>query len=222
MEILFEDDDLVAVDKPAGIPVIPGRNGGESLRDRLEAERGAKIWVVHRLDAGTSGALVFAKNAAAHRALSLAFEGREVEKRYLAIVEGEPAGDELRIDVPLHAARKGRMRPARPDEADAKPSVTDVRVLERLGSFSLVEARPLTGRQHQIRVHLKSIGHSLAVDPAYGSRERLELPGAKLERTPLHAARLSLPHPKGGRRLVVEAPLATDLTTFLDALRKPE
>ena len=218
MRILHEDAHVLAVDKPAGLPVIPGRDGGPSLIAALREARGEELLVVHRLDAGTSGVVLFARDPEAHRALSRAFEGREVEKRYLALVAGLPAWDATVVEVPLHEARRGKMRPAAPGEAGAKPSRTELRVVERFAAQALVEARPRTGRHHQIRVHLKAVGHPLAFDPQYGPKAPLAAGGARLARTPLHAASIEAPHPAGGT-LRVEAPLPEDLAALLAALR---
>lgn len=222
---LHLDDALLVVDKPPGRLVIPGRDQAEpSLRKELEAAYGP-LWVVHRLDRGTSGVLVFARSAAAHRALNLAFERGEVEKTYLALVAGVPPEDR-RVDQALAAARRGRMRPARDGEAGAKPAATRFRILERFPAAggrpaaALVEARPETGRTHQIRVHLRTLGHPLLVDPDYGQDGPLRGDGGQvvLSRTPLHAARLALAHPEGGR-LDLAAPLAADLEVALGWLR---
>lgn len=224
--VLFEDPELLAVAKPPGRIVIPGRSGAEpSLREELEAAHG-RLWVVHRLDRGTSGVLLFARTAEAHRTLNLAFEAGEPEKRYLALVRGAPPA-EVRVDLALAKGRKGRVRPARPGEPGAKPSATRFRTLEawpaeRLGGpFAWVEALPETGRTHQIRVHLKSLGTPLALDPDYGEEGPLRRPDgtAWLERTPLHAERLVVRHPVDGRALELRAPLPGDLEAALGVLR---
>jgi tRNA pseudouridine32 synthase/23S rRNA pseudouridine746 synthase len=215
------------VDKPAGRLVIPGRGTDErSLREELEEVHG-RLWVVHRLDRGTSGVLLFARTAEAHRILNLAFDRGEPRKRYLALVRGSPP-PEQRIDVAIAPARRGRMRPARPGDPRGKRAATVVRRLEQLptrpwagGPLALVEALPETGRTHQIRVHLAAAGIPLAVDPDYGERGPLLGPdGAPLlARTPLHAARLEVAHPAGGGPLAVEAPIPEDLARALAALR---
>nr|WP_255665741.1 RNA pseudouridine synthase [Myxococcus sp. AS-1-15] len=216
----------MVVDKPPGVPVIPGRDGGPSLRDALESQRGRKIFVVHRLDRDTSGALVFALDAAVHRALSIAFESGKVRKRYLALVEGRIDAPSL-VDVPLIAARKGRMRVARPGEAEAKPSRTRVRPVESFDKATLVEAEPLTGRTHQIRVHLLSLGHPLLMDHQYGRDTALtekdlggQGDGVVLERTPLHAARVEWPALPGVEARGVDAPLPEDMVRARDLLRR--
>ncbi len=225
--ILLEDPHLLAVDKPAGRLVIPGRGTDErSLREELEAAHG-RLWVVHRLDRGTSGVLVFARTAEAHRTLNLAFDRGEPKKRYLALVRGAPPA-ETRIDVALAPSRRGRMRPARPGDPRGKRSATVVRLLEAFpprafagGALALVAALPETGRTHQIRVHLAAAGFPLAVDPDYGEASPLRGPGGDvlLARTPLHAARLELRHPATGAVLAIDAPLPEDLAGALEALR---
>jgi tRNA pseudouridine32 synthase/23S rRNA pseudouridine746 synthase len=223
--VLHLDAALLAVDKPAGQLVIPGRRPGEaSLRASLEALHGP-LWVVHRLDRGTSGVLLFARSAAAHRALNLQFERGEPRKTYLALVAGLPPAT-LRVEVPLAPARRGRMRPARPGEAGAKAAQTAFTLLESFPArggrpdMALLEARPETGRTHQIRIHVRSAGHPLIFDPDYGDAEPLVGPDgvAVLSRTPLHAARLELRHPDGGA-LCLEAPLPGDLAATLRLLR---
>ncbi len=225
--VLHADAALLAVDKPAGRIVIPGRGGDEpSLREELEAAHG-RLWVVHRLDRGTTGVLVFARTAEAHRTVNLAFDRGEPKKRYLALVRGEPPL-EARLDVPIAPARRGRMRPARSGDARGKAAVTTVRTLEQFprrawagGALALVEALPETGRTHQIRVHLMAAGFPLAVDPDYGDEGPLLGPDARalLARTPLHAARLELSHPATGAPLVIEAPLPPDMAAAIEALR---
>ena len=225
--VLYAGRGFFAVNKPAGITVIPGRGEERepSLRERLEEERGEKLFVVHRLDRDTSGVLLFATTAEAHRALSMAFEAGRVDKRYRALCEG--ALRETRdVQVPLAPARKGRMRPAVPGE-DGKDARTIFRPLENFGDrATLVEAEPLTGRTHQIRVHLKSIGHPLLFDHQYGRKQPVlerELGGVTdapvLSRTPLHASRLVLRGIEGVEDAEIEAPLAPDMEQALAMLR---
>ncbi|MEZ4404090.1 MAG: RluA family pseudouridine synthase [Kofleriaceae bacterium] len=210
--VLFEDAALLAVDKPAGVPVIPGRvaDGPPALRQRLEAARGHALWVVHRIDQDTSGVVVFAKTAAAHRALSMAFEHRAVRKRYLAYAFGDLPGART-IELPLHEARRGKARPARVDEPGAKAARTEVTALARwrLGAdvVTRVEARPVTGRHHQIRVHLRALEAPLVGDPLYGKRTlRGAFAAAPPLRLALHAAQLDLPD-----RPTIVAPEPPDL-----------
>jgi tRNA pseudouridine32 synthase/23S rRNA pseudouridine746 synthase len=219
LAVLHEDAHLVALAKPPGRIVIPGRGPAErTVREEAEASLGP-LWVVHRLDRGTSGLLLLARSAEAHRALNLAFDRREVEKRYLAVVRGA-LPDALRVEVPIAAGRKGRMRAAGQDDPRGKPAATAFRVMERFGRpevSALVECLPETGRTHQIRVHLASAGAPLAFDPDYGPAEPIRDAAGRtvLERTPLHAWRLSLDHPITGARLDLEAPLPADLEAVL-------
>jgi len=234
LQILYEDSDLLALSKPAGMLVIPGRDRSEpSLRDRVGAylaRTGETPFVVHRIDRGTSGVVLFARNDAAHRRLSMSFENREVDKEYLAIVEGDPPAQGV-LDMPLHTARRGRMRPALPGE-EGLDAVTEWAALERFGRYAFLRLRPMTGRHHQIRVQLKAAGHPLAFDPVYGRKSPLTAeflrPGmgnddwTVLARTPLHAARITLDHPWGKGRLSVKAPLPADMDRALRLLRGAE
>lgn len=225
-EVLAEHPGWLAVDKPVGAVVVPARAGDpeDCLWRRLQAGRGETLWVVHRLDRDTSGVVVFARDAAAHRHLSLAFEQGRVEKEYLAFTLGVPWSDDVR--VPLRTDGR-RTRPA--EAGGGKPSRTRVEVLRRwqtaLGPVALVKARPMTGRQHQIRVHLRAVGAPLLVDALYGEAssrtwEELGLPGAgvALARHPLHASRLALPSPEGAWTEEVTSPLPADLLALQRAL----
>ena len=226
VRVLLEEAGLLAVDKPAGMLVIPGRGegSGPSLREVLEERLGRKVYVVHRLDRDTSGVLVFALEPETHRTLSMAFESGRVRKRYLALVEGRVEAPRV-VDAALVPARKGRMRLTRPGE-EGKPSRTRVRPVETFAAASLVEAEPLTGRTHQIRVHLLSEGHPLLVDHQYGRAEPLkakdlggEGEAVVLARTPLHAARLEWPALPGVEARTLEAPLEGDMARALELLR---
>jgi RluA family pseudouridine synthase len=213
--IIYQDSDLIAVSKDSGEPVIPTGGGPRDacLHRRLEAQVGARLWVVHRLDREASGLVVFARSAEAHRALSMAFEHREVEKHYVAFALGALQAGSGDLDVALHDARRGKTRPAEPGEPGAREAVTHyvVRRRWRRGAHDvwLVNLRPLTGRRHQIRVHLRAAGAPILFDPLYGRA----LPGETFEGAPcsrlaLHARRLVL---KG---LLLEAPLAPDLVAL--------
>jgi RluA family pseudouridine synthase len=218
LPLLHDDEDLVAVSKPTGEPVIAERDGPPEacLRRRLEAQVGRRLWVVHRIDRDASGLVVFARNAGAHRALSLAFEHRRVAKTYVAYAAGQLDRERGTIDVALHSARRGKSRPARPDEAGRREAITEYaveRTWRREGAVvSLLEVCPRTGRPHQIRVHMRSVGAPLLFDPLYG--RGLLPPGldeAPCRRLALHARRLDLPSPRGEGRVVLEAPPAPDL-----------
>ena len=226
LKVLYLDAHLLAVDKPAGRIVIPGRGAPErTLQDEAAAAHG-RLWIVHRLDRGTSGVLLFARTPEAHRAVNLAFDRGEPAKRYLAIVRGEVPVRAV-LDSAIAAGRRGRMRAVAPDDPRGKRARTEIRLLESfperppLPALSFVEATPRTGRTHQIRVHLASAGAPLAVDPEYGEAGPLRDGGGAmlLARTPLHAASLELLHPASGRALRIEAPLAPDLAVLLARLR---
>jgi len=221
-EVLHLDDALVAIAKPAGRIVIPGRGSAAaepSLRDEVGAELGRRLFVVHRLDRGTSGVLLFALTADAHRALSLAFERHQVEKRYWALCQGTMLGAG-EVDRALVPVRRGRVRAARDGER-GKPSRSRWRALERFGGYTVVEWRPEQGRLHQVRAHAAFAGHPLAVDPDYGGADELRAGGeVVLARVPLHAASLAFPHPATGARTTIEAPLPDDLARAVAALRQ--
>jgi 23S rRNA pseudouridine1911/1915/1917 synthase len=224
LRILYEDADLVVLDKPAGLTVHPGagRTTG-TLAHHLLARYPEMVGVggpgrpgiVHRLDQGTSGVLAVARTAAAYHRLARAFAAREVDKRYLAIAYGEPKPPTGIVDAPIgrHAVKRKEMTV----RADGRPSRTGYRTLAARAGISLVELDLETGRTHQIRVHLKHIGHPLVGDPVYGEARWKALPRpvqARLRDFPrpaLHAWRLALAHPIDGRRLEFEAPVPEDL-----------
>lgn len=216
--VLLERPGFVAIDKPAGVPVIPGRDGDpDCVRTRLEKQLGRPVWVVHRLDRDTSGVLLFALDAPTHRTLSMAFENGQIAKRYVALVEGRLEAPVL-VDRPLVEARKSRMRVAREGET-GKAAQTLIKPRTVFARATLVEAEPITGRTHQIRVHLQSIGHPLLFDHQYGrkiplTQKDLGRAGdeAVLARTPLHAEQLKFDG------LLIEAPLAHDLVAALALL----
>jgi RluA family pseudouridine synthase len=231
--ILWEDTSLIAIDKASGLLVIPDRynHAAPCLSDFLTDEFG-QIFVVHRLDRETSGVVVFAKTAEAHAQLNAEFEARGVEKRYRAIVRGTPLAESGTIDLALkeHRHVAGKMTV---DKGRGKESVTDYTVLERFAGFALLEARPRTGRTHQIRVHLSEFGLPILCDPMYsdgkpfflseikrGYRVKGEEERPLLSRTALHAASLTVTHPVTGERLTVEAEMPKELQAVLKGLRK--
>jgi RluA family pseudouridine synthase len=234
LRVLYQDHAAIALDKPAGVLSVPGRGGArdgtEPALSVLVRALAPSALPVHRLDRGTSGVLLFAIGRAAHRALNLAFESRRAEKLYLALVRGDFSA-KARCALPIAEGRRGGMRAVGPGEAgaEAQPALTDVSPAERFGGFTLVEARPKTGRTHQVRVHLAALGYPLAVDERYGEPGPLcardLYPGAPapertvLTRTPLHAAALRVPHPGGRGWLSVESPLPGDIAECLELLR---
>ena len=213
--LLYADRDLVAVDKPpfvAAQPTLTHDRG--TLPDLVQALLGAPVTLVHRLDRETTGVTVFARTAAAAAALAEAFREGGPEKTYLALCGRAPAPPEGRIDAPLgkDPARAGlrRVDPA------GDPAATRYRTLRASDRAALVEARPETGRTHQIRVHLASVGAPILGDPRYGGARRVgEL---AIPRVLLHARRLELDHPATGVRLVLEAPVPEDLASTERAL----
>jgi tRNA pseudouridine32 synthase/23S rRNA pseudouridine746 synthase len=201
LTVIHADDHLLVVDKPAGLLAVPGR--GETKADclltRLQTAY-PDAQVVHRLDQATSGLMLFARGAAAQRALSIAFAKRQVDKRYVAIVWGEPAEERGTIDLPLAADWPHRPR-QRVDAAQGKPSITHWQVDRRLpGGRTRLSLAPVTGRSHQLRVHLAAIGHPILGDALYAPPEAQ----AAADRLLLHASALALHHPVSRQRLAFE------------------
>jgi len=176
LDLLHLDEHLVAVNKPAGLPVVPARSGkGDSVRATLTKHLGGrKLYVVHRIDRDTSGVVLFARDRATHRTLSMMFQEGRVHKRYLALVRGRPVPAEGRIELGLRRDRHDATR-MRSTQTGGKSSLTEYQTLEVFRGYSLLEVCPRTGRTHQIRVHLAAIGHPIAVDPVYGGAEALYL-----------------------------------------------
>jgi 23S rRNA pseudouridine1911/1915/1917 synthase len=229
IEILYEDDDVVVVNKPAGMIVHAG--AGESRGTLVNAllHRLGKLsstagiirpGIVHRLDRGTSGVLVVARNDAAHRALAAQFGERTVEKIYLTLVHGRMEQTKGKIELPVSRdlQRRTRMTTRRREGRDAR---TDWRVCASFGAFSLLAIQLHTGRTHQIRVHLAAIGHAVVGDSTYGAPREPLVNGKKfppLGRPFLHAARIGFDHPRTGKRITIRAPLAGELRGYLEKL----
>jgi 23S rRNA pseudouridine1911/1915/1917 synthase len=225
LEVLYEDDAVAAIHKPAGMVVHAGagRFSGTLVNALLHrygalSESGGALrpGIVHRLDKGTSGVILVARTEAAHRSLAQQFAARTVEKVYLALAEGRVAPEAGVIDKPIERdpVRRTRMT-ARTGRGRA--ALTEYRVVERFARFTLLEVRIRTGRTHQIRVHLASIGHPVAGDTLYGAAAR-PAGMAPLGRPWLHAWRISFVSPASGRRVTVEAPLPEDLLRWKRAL----
>ncbi len=230
LDIVYEDDDLIVIDKPAGMVVHPaaGHFSGTLVNavlahaPDLEGVGDEKRpGIVHRLDKDTSGLIVVAKNDRAHRHLQAQFKDRLAQKLYLALVVGHPPTPVGRIEAPIGRDPKNRQRMAVLHEGDptAREAVTEYRTREMFKLFTLLEAEPKTGRTHQIRVHLSFLGCPLAGDTLYASRRSagIKLPG--LNRHFLHAARLTLQLPSGPTR-TFESPLPPDLSRVLNELRQ--
>jgi 23S rRNA pseudouridine1911/1915/1917 synthase len=217
--IVWEDDHLLVVDKPAGIVVHPagGHATGTLVHGLLElgAEGGEedRPGIVHRLDRDTSGLLVVARSPDAHERLQELIRRREIDRRYLALVRGRPRSRTGRIDAPLGRDRRDRTRHSL-DTATPRDAVTWFELLELLPSHALLEVRLETGRTHQIRVHLQAIELPVAGDPVYGVRGDLGL-----GRQFLHARRLRFEHPFTGEEIDVSSPAPPDLAAALDRAR---
>ena len=235
LRLIYEDADIVVVDKPPGMAVHPaGRMQSGTLVNallfRLKDLQGVggvmRPGIVHRLDKGTSGVMVVAKNDQAHEALVQQFRKREVKKLYLALVYGKVQGKDGTIAAPLgrHPIDRKRfsLRTRQPKEA-----LTEWQVRERFAGITFVEVAPKTGRTHQIRVHMASRGHPLVGDPLYTKKRRLALiedPVLKgcieaLSRQALHASSIAFRHPTTGKMVEFTAPLAADIEAILEVLR---
>ena len=204
LKIVHQDEALVVLDKPSGLLSVPGRGlaHADSLASRVQAEF-PDARIVHRLDMATSGLIVLARGAAMERALSIAFQKRQVEKLYVAVVAGQIAEDSGEIDLPLITDWPNRPR-QKVDFELGKPSLTGFEVLARdaARNTSRVALTPHTGRSHQLRVHLLAIGHPILGDDLYGdAASRTAAP-----RLLLHATRLALLHPLSGAQLTLESP----------------
>ncbi len=217
--IVFEDDAILVVDKPAGLVVhpAPGVRGStlvEQLAGKTAGGPSERPGVVHRLDRDTSGLLVLARGDHALRTLQKAIREREVHREYLALVQGVPPSRTGMIDAPIGRDTRDRTRMAIDGDA-AREAVTHFTVLEYLDDATLLSVVLDTGRTHQIRVHLQAIGHPVLGDPTYGDG-----PYRGLERQWLHATRLRLPHPSTGEELEFQAPPPADLAAVLAAARE--
>lgn len=232
LEIIFENDHFIAINKPSGLLSIPDRFGKDpSVKSILQQQFG-KIYTIHRLDKETSGLIIFAKDELTHKDLSQKFEGREVEKYYVGLVNGILMNREGTIDVPImEASGKTTLMIA---NKRGKPSKTDYKVLEEFGLYSWVQFRIHTGRTHQIRVHSKYIGNSIVCDELYGDgqpvllssiKKKFKLSKNELEERPLlnrlalHSLQLKFTD-DAGNKYELEAPLSKDLKALLQQLRK--
>ena len=217
LSVVYEDEDLLVIDKPAGMVVhpAPGHAGGTLVNavlahapDLSGVGGETRPGIVHRLDKDTSGLIVIAKNDRAHRHLAAQLKDRLMDKRYIALVDGAPQSESGTVDAPI-----GR-DPRRPQQmtaiASGRPAVTHFRILDRFAKQTLLECKPVTGRTHQIRVHLASIGCPVVGDRVYGRA----VPSIPLDRHFLHAARLTFTLPSGEPR-TFEAPLPAELTGAL-------
>lgn len=211
IDLLYEDEDILAVNKPEGLASVPERRRlAEDLVTQLMAQEGRRLWVVHRLDKVVSGLILFAKHAQAHRYLNEQFQQRRVDKTYQALVYGCPDPPEGMIDDPLFQFGSGRMGV---DSKRGKKSRTNYKVIEANTDFSIVEVKPVTGRRHQIRVHLYSIGHPIVGDPCYGDLDKQ----TAYARLLLHAYEISL-RGLSGQYLTITCPLPESFSTLRSQL----
>lgn len=232
-DILYEDDDIVAVNKPSGMLSIPDRyNDTIPCLYHEVALQYEKLFVVHRLDRDTSGLIVFAKNEESHKYMSQLFEGRDVEKYYLALVHGKPFKQSGTIIAPIaeHPVRKGRMS----IQKKGRFAHTDYEIQEQWNGYSLLKLRIFTGRTHQIRVHMQHLGNPIIADPFYGNNEPLRLSTIKkkfklseneeeerplLNRLALHASQLVFIN-RQGARTEINAPLPKDMSVSIKQLSR--
>lgn len=234
LEVLYEDEDLIVINKPAGMIVHPGagRDAGTLVAALLHRVGGAaclstvggvlRPGIVHRLDKGTSGVIIVARNDAAHNKLVEAFRERQVEKIYLALLHGKVKGEAGRIDLPVarDLQRRARMTARRREGREAR---TDWRVLARMGGYTLVEAGLHTGRTHQIRVHFSAFACPVVGDTVYGAPAQERIGSAvlgPLGRNFLHAARVAFLHPRTGKRMEIRAPLPAELLRYAHELAR--
>ena len=247
LEILYEDDYLAVINKPADMVVHPSRGHWDGtlvsalafhFGNQLSNVRGSiRPGVVHRLDRDTTGAILIAKDDAVHGKLAWLFESRKIQKEYFAIVLGKPYLDRDMLDFPigLHPKKKEKMRIVSADALEAKPAQTFYEVVKRYSRWATVRCFPKTGRTHQIRVHLAHIGHPILCDGNYGggkvvTQEQLlgQVPFSPLgenadgtvllRRQALHACRLTFVHPVTEQQLEITAPLPPDMQSVIDCL----
>jgi len=221
LDVLYEDDQVAVVNKPAGMVVHPafGHNSGTLVNAALARwpeiaafSDPARAGIVHRLDKETSGVILIAKTASALASLRAQFKARTVHKRYIALVEGTPETPEGVIDAPI--ARDAAQRKRMAARHEGREAVTEFRVVAQYAGYSLLDVFPQTGRTHQIRVHLAFIGHPVAGDTVYGRRKQM----IRLKRHFLHAASITFVRPGSGDTVTVEAPLPVGLVNILEKL----
>ncbi len=233
LTILFDDADVVVVDKPAGLVVHPaaGHTDGTlvnallfHVRDLSGIGGELRPGIVHRLDKDTSGVMIIAKNDEAHRKLTAEWNTERVQKEYLALVYGTPSNDRGTIDAPIGRDPRDRKRMAIVDSG--RRAITDYEIVERLRGTSLVRCRLRTGRTHQIRVHMKHLGHPIVGDPVYSgpqwkgiAEKKVQRALSALTRQMLHAERLTFAHPKTGASISVRSEMPADMREVIEILR---
>lgn len=232
--VIYSDDDIVVLNKKSGLLIAADRYNPDAPRLDLEAEKEfGRLYAVHRIDKDTSGIVIYARNPDAHKNLSMQFEKREVQKTYHALVYGHPVWDNLTVDLKLLPDGDARHRTV-VDKRLGKPSLTEFRNIGSCGPYSWIEAKPKTGRTHQIRVHLNENGLQIVCDPLYGGNQKpVRLSEIKrrwngdeteerplLNRLALHAYRISFSHPKTAEQVTFEAPYPKDMEATRKQLAK--
>lgn len=213
LDILYEDDNIVAVNKPVGVSSISENDLNlQTIHSLLQEKFSQKIFIVHRIDKEVSGILLFAKNSVAHKYLNNLFARRSIKKNYTALVWGVIENQSGRIDKPIREFGSGRMGV---DEAKGKRSITDFKVIERYNEFTLLDVSIITGRRHQIRVHLYSIGHPVVGDLRYGDFKIQN----QFPRLMLHASRIEFPLLNKSLK-IIESPLPENFSKFVDVLKQ--
>ena len=233
INIIFEDEDLIIVDKTAGITSIPDRFKKEELciSSYLKTKY-PEVFVVHRLDRDTSGVMVFCKNAESHRNLNMQFDSHDVIRKYHVVVSGIVQENEMSIDIPIieNPSKKGQSMPS----ARGKESLTVIKVLNRHRIATLLECALITGRHHQIRVHCAAIGHPLIVDPIYGNLSDFKLSTIKrrynlrknevekpiISRVSVHSKSLGFTHPSTNEKVMFESVYPKDFSALIQVLEK--
>ncbi|MGZ5440657.1 MAG: RluA family pseudouridine synthase [Thermoanaerobaculia bacterium] len=233
LTVLYEDADVAVIDKPAGLVVHPAAGHADGtlvnallfhVKDLSGIGGEIRPGIVHRLDKDTSGVMIIAKHDAAHRRLTGDWNTERVRKEYVALVYGTPSSERGTVDAPIGRDPRDRKRMA--VVAAGRAAITDYEVAERLRYVSLVRCRLRTGRTHQIRVHMKHLGHPIVGDPLYSGPQWRGIPDKRVQkllsslgRQMLHAARITFAHPTSGEAMSFEAPLPGDFASVIEALR---
>jgi 23S rRNA pseudouridine1911/1915/1917 synthase len=234
LSIIYEDSDIIVINKAAGVLTIPDRYNSEALNlYKILSDEFETIFTCHRLDKDTSGAVVFAKNAESHKFINQLFQDQDLDKIYHAVVKGVVAEDDFEIDIPImpDPSRRGASTPS----ARGKASLTLVRVIERYQDATLLKCKIITGRHHQLRVHVAAIGHPLLIDDFYGSAEPFLVSSVKrkkfnlkkhtdekplISRITMHAKELNFAHPTSKEKLYFDAEYPKDFKALVQALSK--